>query len=203
ARELKKRGLRVEELQSLWLRDPAPSWEELLASKEKSSGKSIHVYTRSDACGAAETWALFLGKKQEYLKGLGVFGDPGLALAVKRDTLGIGYNNVNYAYDPSTHKPHSGLTILPLDRDGNGRIDEQENFYSTRDALVQAISEGRYPSPPARDLYLVCKGKPGRPEVREFLEWILTRGQDRLEEGGYISPGDQTVRDALKKLSES
>ena len=36
----------------------------------------IHVYTRSDAAGAAETWAKYFGKNQEDLQGVGVFGDP-------------------------------------------------------------------------------------------------------------------------------
>ena len=42
-------------------------------SKEK-----INVYTRSDACGAAEMWAKYMGKKQEDLKGIGIYGDPGM-----------------------------------------------------------------------------------------------------------------------------
>ena len=41
---------------------------------------------------------LFLGKKQEDLLGIGVFGDPGLNEAVRKDALGIGFNNINYAY---------------------------------------------------------------------------------------------------------
>ncbi len=43
------------------------------------------MYTRSDAAGAAETWAKYFGKKQEDIQGVAVFGDPGLALAVKKD----------------------------------------------------------------------------------------------------------------------
>src|ERR1700744_1306301 len=58
----------------------------------------IHVYTRSDAAGAGETWAKYLGKKQEDLLGVGVYGDPGLAQAVKKDPAGIGYNNLAYLY---------------------------------------------------------------------------------------------------------
>lgn len=38
---------------------------------------------RSDAAGAAETWAKYFGERQEDLKGIGIFGDPGLAQAIK------------------------------------------------------------------------------------------------------------------------
>ena len=64
----------------------------------------IHVYTRSDACGGGEMWAKFFGKKQEDLLGSGVFGDPGLAQAVKKDPLGIGFNNIGYVYDSNNQK---------------------------------------------------------------------------------------------------
>ena len=46
--------------------------ETWFAHMSDEPGKSeLHVYTRSDACGAAETWAVFLGKKQEDLLGSG------------------------------------------------------------------------------------------------------------------------------------
>ena len=90
------------------------------------STAAIHVFTRSDACGAAETWAAYLGKKQEDLGGVGVYGDPGLADAVRRDPLGIGFNNVNFAYDPKTLEPVDGLAVVPIDLDGNGTIEPAE-----------------------------------------------------------------------------
>jgi len=77
------------------------------------SGAQVHVYTRSDSCGAAETWALFMGKKQEdcWHRRL---RRPGLNEAVRKDELGIGFNNINYAYDATTLKPMAGTAILPL-----------------------------------------------------------------------------------------
>ena len=48
----------------------------------------VHVYTRSDACGAAETFAAWLGAKQEDLEGTAVFGDPGVTSVVQRDKVG-------------------------------------------------------------------------------------------------------------------
>jgi len=131
-REILKKGIKKADFMRIWLDETPPSWNELTASKGTIQ---MHVYTRSDSCGAAETWALFLGKKQEDLLGVGVFGDPGLNEAVRKDALGIGYNNINYAFDATTLKPNSGTTILPIDLDGNGRIDAAENFYGHRAAM--------------------------------------------------------------------
>jgi len=194
-------GVTRDQFMALWLNDQESTWEELmkLGANQKSL---IRVYTRSDSCGAAETWAQYLGKKQEHLKGIGVYGDPGLAQAVRKDPQGIGYNNVNYAYDATTKKPVAGLTVLPIDLDGNGVIDPTESFYSTRDDLIAAISDGRYPSPPARELYFVCKGIPERPVIRRFINWVLNAGQAYLGEAGYIAPAATSLQTAKRILGE-
>jgi len=182
--ELLKRGIRKEDLAGIWLRKNVTTWEALLG---RAGRTPIHVFTRSDACGAAETWAAYLGGHQEDLAGIGVYGDPGLAEAVRRDPLAIGYNNVNFAYDGKTLKPVAGLEIGPLDLDANGRLDPAEQVYGNRNDLTKAIAAHVYPSPPARDLYFVIKGQPGRPLLAEFLAWVLTEGQKYVAEMGYIA----------------
>lgn len=159
----------------------------------------IHVYTRSDACGAAETWAEYLGNHhQEDLQGVGVYGDPGLAEAVRKDPLGIGYNNLNYAYDVKTGEPVAGIRVIPIDLNGNGIIGEDEDFYENKFELMHAIVIGVYPSPPARDLYLVTKGKPTG-LTKDFIVWCMTDGQKYVTETGYI-PLPEKIEEELKKI---
>jgi len=170
-------------LKGIW-RGEITTWGEVLG--DSAITDEIHVYTRSDACGAAETWAQFLGNfKQEDLQGVAVYGDPGLASAVTQDPLGIGFNNLNFAYDADSGKPVEGLQILPLDRNDNGNIDETEDFYADKKDVMVAIADGRYPSPPARTLNLVTKGKPTGVTLA-FIQWILTDGQAFVEPTGYI-----------------
>ncbi len=194
--EIQRRGLRRENLIAVWIDEKARTWGGLLGTEDRSP---IRVYTRSDACGAAETWAQYLGGKQEDLKGVGVYGDPGLAEAVRRDSFGLGFNNINFVYDARTEKPLPGLAVLPLDLNGNGLLDPEEDFYRTRRTIVAAIARGAYPSPPARDLYLVTKGRPRKPAAVEFLRWILGEGQAYVGETGYISlPLDRLAAEAKK-----
>ena len=160
--ELLKKGIKREGLINLWATGRTKTWGQATGIK---SGAPIHVYTRSDASGAGETWAKYLGIKQEDLLGVGVFGDPGVATAVKKDPVAIGYNNIVYVYDAKTNRQTNGVRVLPLDLNNNGTIDANENFYNTVHDLINAISTGKYPSPPARDLYFVTKGKTTNPIV--------------------------------------
>ncbi len=193
---IRKKGLTKETAQKLWDKKYA-TWGDILGT---SSKVPVHVFTRSDACGAAETFAAWFDEKQEDLKATAVFGDPGVAAAVQKDRVGIGYNNIAYVYDQHTKRPFEGLAVMPIDTNGDGVITPDEEFYATSTELIEAIKEGRYPSPPARDLYLVTKGKPNKAEVIAFLEYVLTDGQQYAGDTGYISLSPEQLDGELAKL---
>lgn len=190
-------GLRKSIARKMWIVNNIRTWGQILST---NSTIPVHIYTRSDACGAAETWAAWFNSKQEDLEGTAVFGDPGVASVVQRDKIGIGFNNIAYAYDMKTKRPYKGIAVMPLDINENGRIDPDENFYKTSTELNAAIADGRYPSPPARDLYLVCNGKPDKPEVIEFLYFILTSGQQWASETGYIPISSEKLDEQIAKI---
>ena len=190
-------GLDHDAAVNIFITGKTKTWGQAIGTK---SAVPIRIYTRSDACGAGETWAKYLGKKQEDLLGVGVFGDPGLAQAVSKDPSGIAYNNIGYAYDAKTKKPNPGIKVLPLDINNNGKIDPEENFYDTMDAIVNAIATGKYPSPPARDLYFVTSGKPVKKELVEFIKWSLTEGQKYVFDSGYINLPAEKLAAALEKV---
>jgi len=196
-KSLLSRGLTREELKQIWISGRIRTWSQLLKTDRQ---EAIHVYTRSDACGAGETWAAFLGGRQEDLQGTGVYGDPGVAEAVRRDPLGLGYNNLNFAFDPKTFLPVKGLVVLPIDLNNNGQIDPEESFMTHRSNLVQAIQAGKYPSPPVRDLYLVTRGKPETALLRAFINYVLGEGQKLVAEAGYVEISPSILEEARKYL---
>jgi phosphate transport system substrate-binding protein len=195
---LKTRGLTRHQLQMVFILQELTDWG---IATDTNLRKKINVYTRSDACGAAGTWAMYLGGMQEDLKGIGMFGDPGLADAVKNDPLGIGYNNTIYIYNLKTKRKYDGLEVIPIDFNENGKIDAGEDFYDSMDAIMEAISVGKYPSPPARELYLIAKGKPRNSMVIEFLRWVLTTGQQMVAEAGYVPLDASRISSELEKLN--
>jgi len=193
---LKKKGITRDQLKAIFIEGSIKDWFDLTGLQKCS----IDVFTRSDACGAGEMWGRYLGKNQESLIGVGVFGDPGMADAVRSKPRAIGYNNIIYAYDISTRKFYKGICVLPIDINNNGKIDNTENFYENLDSLDLAIRDGRYPSPPARELYFVSKGKPKNRIVKEFLKWILTDGQKFVQKAGYVELSEKKRKVELSKV---
>lgn len=196
-RELTTRGLTKSTFLGLWLTGDVRSWGELVGVP---NNQRVRVYTRSDSCGAAETWAKYLGKHQEDLKGVAVYGDPGVAEAIRRDRSGIGYNNLNYAYDMKTGKPVAGLHVVAIDVNNNGKVDPEEAL-ETKEQAIRAVQSGVYPSPPARDLYLVTKGA-FRGPAREFVKWILKDGQKYVDDVGYLKINVSQIKAALRRIGE-
>lgn len=194
--DILKKGIPKEIFEKIYITGEITTWGEVIGKPEVTD--AVNVYTRSDSCGAAEMWAKFLGDKaQEDLKGIGVSGDPGLLEAVVKDPLGIGYNNLNYAFDTATGKPVAGAAVVPVDVNENGQVDEAERL-DTKELAIQAVDSGAYPSPPARLLYLVTKDKPSGATLN-FIRWILGDGQKYVPEVGYIQlTADQLATEQAK-----
>ena len=197
AGDLATRGLTREQCAGLWLSRSSTTWGALVSRPEVKD--PVRVYVRSDVCGAAEAWAQYLGKRQTDLVGTGVYGDPQMAEAVAGDALAIGFLNLSYAYSPDTGKPAAGLLVVPLDVDGDRQIGPDESFYATRAEVTRAIAQGKYPSPPARDLSLVTKGRPSG-VVRDFMLWTLTDGQRLVRQTGYVELPADRLAEARQRL---
>jgi phosphate transport system substrate-binding protein len=192
-----RKGLTHAQLKQIYFSGKDIDWGNVLDTPDKNK---IIVYTRSDAAGAADTWAAYFDGRQENIKGTGIYGDPGLADAVAKDQYGIGFNNVAYAYDITTGKKRPGIDVVPIDVNNNRQIDLQENFYDNADSVLKAIADGRYPSPPARDLYFLAKGKPVDPAVINFLKWVLTDGQQYVKAAGYVPLPTDKIQEQLDQL---
>ena len=165
-RELTTKGIPKKTWEDIYLAGTISSWD---AVTGKKTNKALHVYTRSDSCGAAASWAKFIDKKQEDLKGVGVYADPGILEAVRRDPLGLGYSNFSYVFGRNG-KVIEGIILVPIDTNANGKADPNERFRNRTEA-VAALDAGTYPV--ARKNYFFMKGA-GSPLTREFIRFCLS-----------------------------
>jgi len=196
-KEILAKGLTKSQFLQLFTADKQMVWSDF---EGITSQNKINVYIRSDACGAAAMWASYFNREQENLKGIGVYGDPGIADAVKKDKFGVGFNNLIYIYNLKTNQVSQGLEVIPIDLNENRIIDAEENFYGTMDGVVAAIQDGRYPAPPARDLYLISKGIPENEVIISFLRYILTEGQQMITKAGYVKLDSTTIQNSRLTL---
>jgi phosphate transport system substrate-binding protein len=195
--QLLAKGISKEMFIKIFITNEVKTWGEVVG--DSTNTDVIHVYNRSDACGAGEMWAKFMGKyTQDDIQGIGVNGDPGELQAIANDPLGIGYNNLGYAFDLTTGKPTAGTLAVPIDVNNDGKVSSDE-LADTLANAVELIASGKYPAPPARLEYLVTNGKPTA-LVNSFIGWILTDGQKFVGEAGYVNLSSDQIEEALGKL---
>lgn len=171
-----EKGVTKDQFYNIWVNRGVATWGDLLKNGAKDK---MNVYTRSDACGAADAWAKYLGNKNRKTWKESEY-------SVTREWL-TQLQTINSELDiimldmhmMLKQKPNPGIGIIPIDINGNGKLDPEENFYSTSDKLNMAILADIYPSPPARQLYFVSNGKITDPVVVAFVKWALTDGQMR------------------------
>ncbi len=163
---LLRKGVKKDTWVMIYVSGLTTTWDQAVGG---TIGKPIHVYTRSDACGAAASWAGYLGKKQEDLRGIGVYGDPGLLEATRRDPVGIGYSNFSYIFTRNGSVV-PGAVIVPIDANSNGIADPDE-VYSSREAAIKAIRAGKFPA--TRKNYFFVKGAPSG-IAKAFIEFALS-----------------------------
>jgi len=195
--DIVKKGINQTTFANIYLNGTVKTWGEVVGRPEIKG--EIHVYTRSDSAGAADTWAKYLGNKtQDSLKGIGVNADPGLLTAVQKDPLGIGYNNFNYAFDSKTGQPVSGVYVVSFDINNNVIVDSTEDI-STKAKTIDAIKTETFPHPPARVEFFVTKDKPYG-VTADFISWVLTDGQKYVDSAGYVELPKETLDAELKKV---
>ena len=197
-----EKGLTKQQLRDIFINYSIPTWGQLVG--DSTNIEPIKVYSRSDPCGAAEAWVKYLGDYtqddfptiEEITK---VKGDDSMSKAIANDPLGIGYSNVNYIYSNTTKTPKEGIVVIPLDLNGNGTIDPEENFYENRDGIVNAEINDVLPSPPSRLVYLVTLNN-FTGITKDFVRWILTDGQQYTFDSGYSAVPSDIIDDQLQKL---
>jgi phosphate transport system substrate-binding protein len=197
AADIIAKGISQETFNKIFITGEIKTWGEVVGKPEVTD--EIHVYSRSDACGAGEMWAKFSGGKvQDDIKGIGVNGEPALVDTVIKDPLGIGYSNLNSVFDMTGGGLIPGTIVPPVDINANGKADADE-YYKTKDEAVSAVSSEKYPSPPARFENLATKGKPTGLTLA-FIQWILTDGQQYLGQAGYVPLTADQQAESLAKI---
>jgi len=203
--EIMRKGVTQAQFRDIFINMTITTWGQLVGTNNTAP---IDVYTRSDlGCGAAATWASFMGKN--YKQGdigvkrtsYGRGGDVELAQGIVANSNGIGYNNMAYIYDANGFQYNGVLRPVPIDLNGNRTLDPEENFYENRTLLMNAINNGLLPTPPARVENLAVNGN-FTGATRDFVLWILSAdgGQQYVADNGYVALPSDTIENQINYI---
>lgn len=166
----------------------------LFADKEKQKDikAPYTVYTRLQKAGVPTVFAEYFGFSQQDISGNSIAGaDTHLLKAVLRDSTGLTYLPLPLVYDRQTRKPVEGLTVLPVDFNGNGKVSDDEKFYDNLNRVLsqlEAAESDDIKNIPIGYLHLSVDRQHASAEAIAFLKWVNENGEKDLHEFGYLKP---------------
>lgn len=150
----------------------------------KSSQNQIHVYVVNDP-SVLEVLKDVQNSAQLNLAGIQTMNTPEMIRSIQKDPYAIGFCKLVQVSDVEGNGLQAGLKLVPIDRNGNGKLDYMEDIYDNMQSFSRGVWIGKYPKALSSNIYTVSAVTPAeKPEV-EFLKWVITDGQKFLGEKGY------------------
>lgn len=180
--------------------------------KEQDIKAPFTIYTRLQKAGIPIVFTKYFGFQQKDIKGKAIAGsDEHLLKTILRDTIGVSYLPLTLIYDHATKKTLTGLTVLPVDLNGNGRVSDDEKFYGDLATVIQRFEEkdvNDFKNLPTGYLHLSIEKNSANPDAVDFLNWVRENGQNYLHDFGYLKPeagrfDDEKFEQASSKRSKS
>ncbi len=165
------------------------------AQQNKTDGlnEPVTIYRRDKNVCASRSFAENVTGKQLDVAGELVNGDDrALSNAVKNDVNGISYNNLGLIYNLKTRKVADSIAVIPIDLNENGKIDADENIYSTLDDVLNFLSTSPGNIIPQDNVNIVINKNTISKNALDFLNWIITQGQQYDHAFGFLDL-DKTV----------
>ncbi len=149
-------------------------------------------YTRLQKAGSPIVFANYFKYEQKDIAGKGIAGsDEHLLKAVLRDTAGVTFLPTPLIYVKETGLPVAGLTVLPVDLNGNDRVSDDEKFYGTRISAIETLSakaSKEINNLPIEYIHLSVDKSNPNVEALSFIRWIIDNGLNDLKQFGFLSP---------------
>jgi phosphate transport system substrate-binding protein len=178
------RGLTTQTIKQIFFHD-------LFADKDKEEkiDAPFTTYTRLQKAGSPIVFASYFKYEQKDIVGKGIAGsDEHLLKAVLRDTTGVSFLPTPMIYAKSG-MPITGLTPIPVDLNGNGRVSDDEKFYNSRSTVIDRLTNANgkdIHNVPIEYIHLSVDKKTARPEAVAFIKWVVDNGLGNIKEFGFL-----------------
>jgi len=190
-----KKGLNKKELDKLFFEvvdyesdEPAPK------SKFRAT-----IYSRENQSCASTALAGYFGHQSSEIRGKKVFGDDiYLISAVKKDSIGLTFNNLGYLYDVNSRKLNADVALLPLDL----KKEAKPILSGDLDDVLRVLESTKVETVPVEKIGFIYSSQNSKKELTAFLKWVLADGQKFNHEKGFLNLDKQALAEQENRLSE-
>ena len=184
------RGLAPGDFTRIYSNAQPPSWGELM--QDGTKGK-INAWLPADA-SVLPYLADFLNSGTDGITASKAKTPGEMFGAIRKDVNAIGFCRLADFERVADGENGAGLMLVPVDMNGNGKLDHFENIYSSPESLARGLWIGKYPKDLTTRIYAVLGVVPQESEHLAFLGWLASNGQPLLADEGFTPlTGDESL----------
>lgn len=150
---------------------------------ERQLPGTVYTLTGSKA-STTRLFARSLGAQPSDLTGKKVLGrEENVVSAVRAHDDAVSFNVASLLYSLADRHQAEGLTVLPVDLDGNGRVsDDERAAVADLDSLISFLSRKQGDALPVGNINVESTDA----DVLRFVNWAASAGQQYLRQQGYL-----------------
>ncbi len=194
--EVEKTGLSAQMAKNI-LSNQKPVWGDMIANSNTSS---MHIYVVNDPNVLANL-RNFAGLKSIPESNIHLLDQQEFVKMMNTDPLALGFCSLNMAPEGIGQMMNKQMSIVPIDKNGNGLIDKTENIYTDAAQFNRNVWIGKYPKSLVNNIYSITAINSGSLAQTDFLRWVITNGQDYLENEGFTALANSERQSRLASLS--
>ena len=167
-------------------------------TKEKAKFAST-IYARDNKACASTALANYFGHVSSEIRGKKVLGDDIYLLsAIKKDSIGLAYNNLGYLFDTNSRKLKDGIAVLPLDL----KKSTKEILTGNLDFVIDVLEKNQIETVPVEKIGFIYSQTNATKQVSDFLKWVLADGQKYNHEKGFLNLDTKALAEQTNNLNE-
>jgi glycine cleavage system H lipoate-binding protein/ABC-type phosphate transport system substrate-binding protein len=195
--EIVKHGITLSDLASALRSEKPVPWGTFLGNGDKTP---VTIYMADDA--SVKT-ALAQNLELPSTEPLWVkIVEPAVLLsAIQNDRNAIGLCRFVDMVNPDGASFAYNVALLPIDKNGNGKMDYMENIYDNPSEFLRGVWIGKYPATLSSEIFLVAGSRPDEALELAFINWVLTGGQSLLGHEGLCDLVNSEKQTQLDKVN--
>jgi glycine cleavage system H lipoate-binding protein/ABC-type phosphate transport system substrate-binding protein len=195
--EIGRKGVAMESFEASIGNPVKRTWGALLKNDQTAPVNYYIVNDRAVKSGLAA----FLKSDQEKIGAMKVVTSEELAVAVGQDPFAVGFCRLTDILAANGQDLSGNIRLFPIDKNGNGKLDYMEQIYDDVQAFSRGVWIGKYPKALTCDIFSVSSVQPANETGMAFLSWVLTDGQQFLNQNGFCDLVINERQSQLDKVS--
>lgn len=193
---IQQQGVSPEFFTGIFQNQDLQNWGALL----KGENAPLHIYLVNDAVILSGV-SRFLKDNKLPLNGITLGSRDEVITAIQNDPYAIGFCKITDIMSTGNEELVENISLLPIDKNGNGSIDHMENIYSDPETLMRGVWIGKYPKTLAENIYAVSNQHPSDEAGQAFLSWVVTNGQQYMNSYGFCELVNSESQSQLEKIN--